>query len=124
MHRQGTPEFQLDLEIERTFRWLRRENQGFIELGRTAAMLGGNEERQEGPKNHFIIVQPPNIIGIANDRDRSIWDYAIFNPETMNTGIVRPATNHFEFKPIMFQMLQTVRQFHGLPHEDPHLHLK
>ncbi|KAL5561694.1 hypothetical protein UlMin_031441 [Ulmus minor] len=44
----------------------------------------------------------------------------------MNTGIVRPeiTANHFEFKPMMFQMLQTVGQFSGLPHEDPHLHLK
>ena len=44
----------------------------------------------------------------------------------MNTGIVRPeiTANHFEFKPMMFQMLQTVGQFNGLPHEDPHLHLK
>ena len=27
-------------------------------------------------------------------------------------------------KPVMFQMLQTVGQFHGLSSEDPHLHLK
>lgn len=47
MHRQGTPEYQLDLEIERTFRRLRRETQGFVELCRMAAMLGGNEEREE-----------------------------------------------------------------------------
>lgn len=40
-----------------------------------AALLGGNEEReehQEGPKNCYIIVQPPNIIGIANDRDSGL----------------------------------------------------
>ena len=51
---------------------------------------------------------------------------AIFYPETMNTGIVRPkiTTNHFEFKPMMFQMLQTVGQFSGSPQEDPNLHLK
>ena len=93
MHRQGTLEFQLDPEIERTFRRLLRENQGFAELGRMAAMLGGNgerEERQEGPENRYIVVQPPNIIRKANDRDRSIRDYAIFDLETMNTGIVRP----------------------------------
>ena len=46
MHRQGTSEFQLDPEIERTFRRLLRENQGFVELGRMAAMLRGNEERE------------------------------------------------------------------------------
>ncbi|KAL5576436.1 hypothetical protein UlMin_018135 [Ulmus minor] len=126
MHRQGTPEFQLDHEIERTFRRLLRQNQGFAELGRMAALIGGNEEHPEGPENRYVVIQPTNIIGIANDRDRSIRDYAIFDPETMNTGIVRPeiTANHFEFKPMMFQMLQTVGQFSGLPHEDPHLHLK
>ena len=31
---------------------------------------------------------------------------------------------NFELKPVMFQMLQTVGQFNGLPNEDPHLHLK
>ena len=32
--------------------------------------------------------------------------------------------NNLEFKPVMFQMLQTVGQFNGLPSEDPHLQLK
>ena len=73
------------------------------------------------PENHFIIIQPPNIIGIANDRDQSIQDYAIFGHETMNTGMVRLeiTTNHFEFKLMVFQILQNVGQFSGLPHEDP-----
>ena len=47
MHRQGPLEFQLDPEIERTFRRLLRENQGFAELGRMVAMLGGNGEHEE-----------------------------------------------------------------------------
>ena len=44
----------------------------------------------------------------------------------MNTGIVRPeiTANHFEFKPMMFQMLQIVGHFSGLPYKDTHLHLK
>ena len=129
MHRQDTPEFQLDHEIERTFRRLLRQNQGFVELGRMTTSIGGNgehDERQEEPGNRYIVVPPPNIIGIANDKDRSIRDYAIFDPETMNTGIVRPeiTANHFKFKPMMFQMLQTVEQFSGVPHEDMHLQLK
>ena len=114
---QGTPEYQLDPEIERTFRRLQRENQGFVELGKMAPVAGGNEDRDEREENRYVIVPPPNIIGIANDRDQFIQDYAIFDPETMNTGIVRPeiTANHFEFKPMMFQMLQTVGQFNGLP---------
>ena len=44
----------------------------------------------------------------------------------MHPGIVRPEVEaaNFELKPVMFQMLQTVGQFNGLPTEDPHLHLK
>ena len=44
----------------------------------------------------------------------------------MNIGIVRHEiiANHFEFRPMMFQMLQTVGQFSGSPQEDPHFHLK
>ena len=75
MHRQGTPKFQLDHEIERTFRRLLRQNQGFAELGRMTALIGGNgrhDEHHEEPENRYVVVQPPNIIGIANDRDRSI----------------------------------------------------
>lgn len=50
----------------------------------------------------------------------------IFDLETMNIGIVRLeiTTNHFEFKPMMFQMLQTMGQFSGSTQRDPHLHLK
>ena len=70
MHRQSTPEYQLDPEIERTFRSLLRENQGFVELGRMAAQVGGNGGGEEEPVNRFVIVPPPNIIGITNDRDR------------------------------------------------------
>ena len=83
MHRQSTLEYQLNPEIERTFRRLRRENQGFVELGRMAAQVGGNGGGEEVPENRYVIVQPTNIIGIANDRDRSIQDYDIFDLETM-----------------------------------------
>ncbi|XP_062118742.1 uncharacterized protein LOC133832412 [Humulus lupulus] len=44
----------------------------------------------------------------------------------LNPGIVRPEIQEaqFELKPVMFQMLQTVGQFSGMPTEDPHLHLR
>jgi hypothetical protein len=40
------------------------------------------------PNGVPIIV--PDVIGIANDRTRSIRDYVVFDPNAMNTGIVRP----------------------------------
>ena len=63
---------------------------------------------------------------MADDRDRAIRDYIVLTPQVVHSRIVRPeveATN-FELKPVMFQMLQTVGQFNGLPSKDPHLHFK
>ncbi|KAH9780391.1 hypothetical protein KPL71_008059 [Citrus sinensis] len=63
---------------------------------------------------------------MADDRDRAIRDYVVLTPQVVHPGIIRPEVEavNFEFKPVMFQMLQTVGQFNGLPNEDPHLHLK
>ena len=63
---------------------------------------------------------------MADDIDKAIRDYAVLTPQAINPGIVRfdVQADNFELKPVMFQMLQTVRQFNGLPSEDPHLHLK
>ena len=63
---------------------------------------------------------------MANDRDRAIRDYNVLTPQVVHPGIIRPEVDaaDFELKPVMFQMLQTVGQFNGLPNEDPHLHLK
>ena len=53
IRRKSTLEYQLDPKIERTFRRLRRENQGFVELGRMAAIAGGNEDRDELEENLY-----------------------------------------------------------------------
>ncbi|KAH9670524.1 hypothetical protein KPL70_017015 [Citrus sinensis] len=63
---------------------------------------------------------------MADDIDRAIKDYVVLTPQVVHPGIVRlevEATN-FELKPVMFQILQIVGQFNGLPSEDPHIHLK
>ena len=50
----------------------------------------------------------------------------MLTPQAIIHRIVRPEVqaDNFELKPVMFQMLQTVGQFNGLPSEDPHLHRK
>ncbi|KAA3486974.1 RING-H2 finger protein ATL63 [Gossypium australe] len=52
-----------------------------------------------------------NPILTTNDRDRAIRRPEIEAPQ-------------FELKPMIFQMLQTIGQFSGMPTEDPHLHLQ
>ncbi|KAJ4705116.1 Retrotransposon gag protein [Melia azedarach] len=72
------------------------------------------------------VVNGQNAVVIAHDRDRAIREYAVPIFNEPNPGIVRPEIQapQFELKPVMFQMLQTVGQFSGMPTEDPHLHLR
>ena len=44
----------------------------------------------------------------------------------LKPGIRRPdiEATQFELKPVIFQMLQMMGQFNGMPTEDPHLHLR
>ena len=44
----------------------------------------------------------------------------------MNMGIIRPKINvaQFEFKPMMFQILQAIGQYSGNANEDPRFHLR
>ncbi|KAL9411530.1 hypothetical protein AB3S75_045182 [Citrus x aurantiifolia] len=138
MHKYKYVEFQLDPEIERTARRLRREHrelqaavaiddlQDLRNLNRREGIQPVNEH--EGLNGQCVQRQPwnNNIIHTANDRDRAIRDHAVLTPQATHPGIVRPdvQADNFELKPVMFQMLQTVGQFNGLPLEDPHLHLK
>ncbi|KAI5424793.1 hypothetical protein KIW84_030832 [Lathyrus oleraceus] len=66
------------------------------------------------------------VIGITNDMPRNIKECAIFDQNAMNTRIVRPEITvaRFEFKLMMFQMLQAIGQYYGTSNEDPHLHLR
>lgn len=63
---------------------------------------------------------------MVDDKDRAIRDYAVLTLQAIHIGIVRPEldANNFEFNPMMFQILQAVGQFNGLPLEDPQLQFK
>lgn len=73
-----------------------------------------------------VVMAETSIIGIANNRARNIRDYAVFDPNAMNTGIIRPKINasHLEFKSMIFQMLQSIGQYSCSTHENPYLHLR
>ncbi|MDV3143375.1 MAG: retrotransposon gag domain-containing protein, partial [Sweet potato little leaf phytoplasma] len=72
------------------------------------------------------VPQQENQIYIAEDRNRAIRDYTLPVFQTLNPGILEPPIDipQFELKPVMFQMLNTMGQFSGLPNEDPHKHIK
>ncbi|KAH9783362.1 hypothetical protein KPL71_009280 [Citrus sinensis] len=138
MRKDGSVIFQFDPEIEWTIRRLRREQRNsktISDMNNLQVEGNLNPNRplqpaniQEEQNEHANRRQPGNnnIIYMADDRDRSIRDYAVLTPQVVYPGIIRPEVDaaNFELKPVMFQMLQTVGQFNGLPNEDPHLHLK
>ncbi|XP_062103792.1 uncharacterized protein LOC133814906 [Humulus lupulus] len=105
----------IDHEIERTFR-KRRKDQKAKSRGIMAERVDDDGDGQ----------QVTNPIVLADDRARAIREYAAPMFNELNPGIVRPEIQaaQFELKPVMFQMLQTVGQFSGIPTEDPHLHLR
>ncbi|KAH9779814.1 hypothetical protein KPL71_007852 [Citrus sinensis] len=138
MRKDRSVAFNFDPEIERTIRRLRREQRN----SEIASSMNNLQDTwnlnphgplqpvniQEEQNEHGNGRQPGNnnIIYMADDRDRAIRDYVVLTPQVVHPGIIRPKVDavNFELKPVMFQMLQTVGQFNGLPNEDPHLHLK
>ncbi|KAI5412153.1 hypothetical protein KIW84_057000 [Lathyrus oleraceus] len=66
-----------------------------------------------------VVMADNDVIRITNDRERNIRNYAIFDPNSMNTRIIRPTVDapSFKFKPMMFQMLQTIGQYSVGVHE-------
>ncbi|KAJ9558642.1 hypothetical protein OSB04_013256 [Centaurea solstitialis] len=117
LRKQKEPLLEIDPEIEKTFRKRRR----------------GKKKSQ--PSVEPVVVPtvimadlPPPVettVHIADDKDCKIRDYATPGADQFASGIPRPdANNHFELKPVMFQMLQTMGQFGGSTVEDPHTHLK
>ncbi|XP_062114415.1 uncharacterized protein LOC133825500 [Humulus lupulus] len=105
----------IDPEIERTFRKRRK-----AQKVKSRCTMAEHVDDEGGAQN---IVNP---IVLADDRARAIREYAAPMFNELNPGIVRPEIQapQFELKPVMFQMLQTVGQFSGMPTEDPHLHLR
>ena len=138
MSKDKSVEFQFHLEIERIVRRLRREQRNSKTISKMDNLQDvGNLDPhgplqpvnvQEGQNEHINQRQPGNnnIIYMADDRDKAIKDYVVLTPQVVHPGIVRPEVEaaNFELKPVMFQMLQTVGQFNGLPSKDPHLHFK
>ena len=139
----------IDLEIERTFRRRRRIQKSKREVVVMDAEQGAQQgDAQRAANLSGVTHDPPvNIAGVAqdrvaqggvaanngqnavivaDDRDRAIRQYALPLFNELNPGIIRPEIQaaQFELKPVMFQMLQTVGQFSGMPTEDPHLHLR
>ncbi|KAK8595298.1 hypothetical protein V6N13_123178 [Hibiscus sabdariffa] len=56
---------------------------------------------------------------------RTVRDYLAKDLEGLNLAVTMPEfeAEHFELKPVMFNMLNTLRQFSGTPNENTRQHL-
>ncbi|KAK8713279.1 hypothetical protein V6N13_148500 [Hibiscus sabdariffa] len=108
------PLYSIVPEIERLFHQRRRENQ----LQR--AMNQGNQNA--GGQND----QPVDENAGAFERPRAIRDHLTPILDDLNPGIVAPEIQaaHFELKPVMFNMLNSIGKFGGSPHEDARQHIR
>ncbi|XP_016731126.1 uncharacterized protein [Gossypium hirsutum] len=67
-----------------------------------------------------------NPITVADDRNCAIQQYLIPLFNELNPSISRPEieVQQFKMKSVIFQMLQNMGQFSGIPTKDPHLYLR
>ncbi|KAL4383514.1 hypothetical protein GQ457_15G016420 [Hibiscus cannabinus] len=108
------PLYPLVSEIERLFHQRRRENKT------QRAMHQGNEP-DDGQHD-----QPVGGNAGALARARAIRDHLTHILDDLNPGIVAPEIQaaHFELKPVMFNMLNSIGQFGGSPQEDARQHIR
>ncbi|KAK8574933.1 hypothetical protein V6N12_062610 [Hibiscus sabdariffa] len=94
-------------DIDRLFHQRMRENRA------TTAMYHGNEQVDDQQDQNAPAIP-------AAVRPRTIRDHLTPLLDDLNPGIVALEIQvaHFEFKSIMFNMLNSIRQFGGSPHED------
>ncbi|KAL4362893.1 hypothetical protein GQ457_04G021590 [Hibiscus cannabinus] len=100
-------------ETERLFNQRRRENQ-------TNRLMYRGNEPGDGEQNQ----NAPAIPG-AVARPRAIRDHLTLILDNLNPGIVAPEIQsaHLELKPLMFDMLNSIGEFGGAPHEDARQHI-
>ncbi|KAK8569205.1 hypothetical protein V6N12_007737 [Hibiscus sabdariffa] len=83
-------------------------------------MYRGNEPVDGGQNQNDATV--PGVVA----RLRAIRDHLTPILDDLNPGIVAPEiqASHFELKPVMFNMLNSIGQFGGSPHEDARQHIR
>ncbi|KAK9046177.1 hypothetical protein V6N11_052076 [Hibiscus sabdariffa] len=115
------PRFDLDPEIERTQKQLKRRIRSLMErnIGQPPVAGQGLPAQADGaiaPLVPSINQQPPA---------RTVRDYLAEDLEGLNPAVTMPKfeVEHFELKPVMFNMLNTLGQFGGTPNENARQHL-
>ncbi|KAK8971671.1 hypothetical protein V6N11_073301 [Hibiscus sabdariffa] len=119
--------FQLDPEIERTGRELRLRARAIMQGGNGRNLADGEEQGLRGqnpPAQAGHEIAPPQ--NNQQPPARTVRDYLAEDLEGLNPAVTTPEfeAEHFELKPVMFNMLNTLGQFGGSPVENARQHLK
>ncbi|KAL4311762.1 hypothetical protein GQ457_01G020930 [Hibiscus cannabinus] len=101
-------------EIDPLFHQRRREH-------RANTTMHQGDEPVDGQQHQLV---GGNARALA--RPRAIRDHLTPILDDLNPGIVAPEIQaaHFELKPVMFNMLNSIGQFGGSPHEDARQHIR
>ena len=106
------------------------------EIERTFHKLRNLVEEKLSPKNQLVgmeeIPVPVGPVGagvgavVAENPRRTLMEYAQPLIDGTASCIRKPQVqaNNFELKPSYVNMIQNSVQFHGLPNEDPNLHIE
>ncbi|KAK9043258.1 hypothetical protein V6N11_071605 [Hibiscus sabdariffa] len=112
------PRYDLDPEIERTQKQLKRRIRDLMERNNNNGQPPA--DGQELPAHADGVIVPPAQHMNQQLPARTVRDYLAEDLEGLNPAVTMPdfEAEHFELKPVMFNMLNTLGQFGGTPNEN------
>ncbi|KAK8685973.1 hypothetical protein V6N13_125001 [Hibiscus sabdariffa] len=119
--------YELDPEIERTRRELRQRARVIMQGNNGQNPIDGQEQpRQNPPAQAGRAIVPPIPQNNQQQPVRTVRDYLAEDLDGLNPAvtILEFEAEHFELKPVLFNMLNTLGQFGGSPAENARQHLK
>ncbi|KAL4291322.1 hypothetical protein GQ457_14G016260 [Hibiscus cannabinus] len=118
------PRFDFDPEIERTQTQLKRRIRGLMNVNRNNGQQPA--DGQELPARADGAIAPPAPQMNQQLHARTVRDYLAEDLEGLIPAVTMPdfEAEHFELKPMMFNMLNTLGQVGGTPNENARQHVK
>ncbi|KAK8593319.1 hypothetical protein V6N12_045402 [Hibiscus sabdariffa] len=119
--------YELDPDIEGTRRELQQRARVIMQGNNGQNPINGQEQpRQNPPAQAGRAIVPPIPQNNQQQPVRTVRDYLAEDLEGLNPTVTIPEFEfeHFELKPVMFNMLNTLGQFGGSPAENARQHLK
>ncbi|KAL4302375.1 hypothetical protein GQ457_10G014550 [Hibiscus cannabinus] len=118
------PRLELDPETEKTQKQLKRRIRYLMNVNRNNGQQ--QAEGQELPARADGAIAPPAPQMNQQLHARTVRDYLEEDLEGLNPAVTMPnfEAEHFELKPVLFNMLNTLGQFGGTPNENARQHVK